>query len=45
MLVIAGGTERTTDEYRALLWSAGFELLAIVSTGSEVFILEATPAP
>lgn len=44
MLAIAGGTERTTDEYRALLSSAGFELVAIVSTGSEVFILEATPA-
>lgn len=45
MLVIAGGTERTTDEYRALLRSAGFELLAIVSTGSEVFVLEAAPGP
>ena len=44
MLVMAGGQERTTDEYRSLLTAAGFDLTRTVTTGSEVFIIEAAPA-
>ena len=44
MLVMAGGQERTTDEYRFLLATAGFDLTRTVTTGSDVFVLEAAPA-
>jgi hypothetical protein len=44
MLVMAGGQERTTEEYRSVLAAAGFDLTRTMSTGSEVFIIEATPA-
>ncbi|MEU4287879.1 methyltransferase [Kribbella sp. NPDC026596] len=44
MLVVAGGQERTTDEYRSLLAAAGFDLIRTVPTGSDVFVLEAAPA-
>ncbi|MEJ1109500.1 MULTISPECIES: methyltransferase [unclassified Kribbella] len=44
MLVVAGGQERTTDEYRALLSEAGFDLMRAVPTASNFFILEARPA-
>ncbi|MFC5266854.1 methyltransferase [Kribbella qitaiheensis] len=44
MLVVAGGQERTTDEYRSLLAAAGFDLIGTVPTGSDVFVLEAAPA-
>jgi hypothetical protein len=44
MLVVAGGQERTTDEYRSLLAAAGFDLTRTVTTGSDVFIIEAAPA-
>ncbi|MFI7065182.1 methyltransferase [Kribbella sp. NPDC050124] len=45
MLVMAGGQERTTDEYRSLLATAGFDLTSTAATGSDVFILEAALAP
>jgi hypothetical protein len=44
MLVMAGGQERTTDEYRSLLATAGFDLTSTVTTESDVFMLEAAPA-
>lgn len=44
MLVLAGGRERTVEEYRALFEAAGFALSRTVPTGSELSILEATPA-
>jgi hypothetical protein len=44
MLVMAGGRERTTDEYRSLLEVGGFDLARTVTTGSDVFIIEAVPA-
>ena len=43
MLVMAGGQERTTDEYSSLLAAAGFDLTRTVPTGSEVFMIEAVP--
>ena len=43
MLVVAGGMERTTDDYRTLLVAAGIDLVRTVPTGSEFFIIEATP--
>jgi hypothetical protein len=44
MLVMAGGQERTTDEYRSLLAAAGFDHARTVTTGSDWFIIEAVPA-
>jgi hypothetical protein len=44
MLVMAGGQERTTDEYRSLLAAAGFDLTRTVPTGGDVFVIEAAPA-
>ena len=44
MLIMAGGQERTTDEYHALLTAAGFDLTRTVSTGSDAFLIEAVPA-
>lgn len=43
MLVAPGGQERTIDEYRALLAHAGFRLDTTTPTGTDVFVLEATP--
>jgi hypothetical protein len=43
MLVVAGGQERTTDEYRSLLSAADFELTRTVPTASNFFVLEARP--
>ena len=43
MLVMAGGQERTTDEYHSLLAAAGFDLTRTVPTGSDVFMIEAVP--
>jgi len=37
------GKERTEVEHRVLLASAGFELVRVISTDSDVAILEATP--
>jgi hypothetical protein len=43
MLVIVKGIERTADEYRKLLKSAGFELTRIVDLPVAINIIEATP--
>ncbi len=40
MLLIPGGKERTEEEYRELFNQAGFELIQVVPTGSEVSIIE-----
>jgi hypothetical protein len=44
MLVLAGGKERTEDEFCALLRSGGFELKRIVPTACPLSIMEAVPA-
>jgi len=44
MLLLAGGCERTEEEYRALLAAAGFELTRIVPTATPQCIIEATPS-
>jgi hypothetical protein len=44
MLVSPGGAERTAEEYRELLASAGFELTRIVPTKSPFSIVEAVKA-
>jgi hypothetical protein len=41
MLVGPGGQERTADEYRTLLESAGFRLARVIPTNSAVSIVEA----
>jgi hypothetical protein len=43
MLAYAGGRERTVDEYRELLASAGFRLQHVIPTSSTVSIIEALP--
>ena len=43
MLVMPGGMERTEQEYRELLGSAGFKLLRSVPTRGPYFILESAP--
>ena len=44
MLLVAGGRERTADEYRALLAGAGFAVRRIVPTRSPASVIEAIPA-
>jgi hypothetical protein len=44
MLVMTGGRERTTDEYRALLAAADLDLVATVPTAGPAFVLEAAPS-
>jgi len=44
MLVMAGGQERTTEQYRSLLAAAGFDLVRTVPSGTSVSIIEAAPA-
>lgn len=44
MLVLPGGMERTEDEYRQLLETAGFRLVRIVPTRTWVSVIEAEPA-
>jgi hypothetical protein len=44
MLVMAGGQERTINEYRSLLAAAGFDHTSTVPTGGDAFIIEAVPA-
>jgi len=41
MLVVAGGQERTEEEYRSLLARAGFRLARVVPTASAVSVVEA----
>jgi hypothetical protein len=43
MLVMTGGRERTTDEYRALLDAADLDLVSTIPTAGPTFILEAAP--
>lgn len=44
MLVIAGGRERTEEEYGALFAAAGFRLARVIPTPSPLSIIEAVPA-
>jgi hypothetical protein len=44
MLVLTGGRERTTEEYRQLLASGGFRLNRVIPTAAELAIFEAVPA-
>lgn len=44
MMMIVGGRERTLDEYRKLLESAGLRLSKAIPTSCEVSLLEAEPA-
>jgi len=43
MLVLTGGRERSTDEYRKLLASAGFRLNKVFPTASQFAVIEAFP--
>ncbi|WP_371404548.1 acetylserotonin O-methyltransferase [Kribbella sp. NBC_00662] len=43
MLIMTGGRERSTDDYRALLAAAELELTDIVATAGLSFVIEATP--
>ena len=43
MLVLLGARERTAEEYRALLDSAGFELAGVIPTRAGLGIVEALP--
>lgn len=42
-LLMAGGRERTAEQYRKLLEAAGFELTAVVETQSSLSIIESKP--
>jgi hypothetical protein len=44
MLVTVGGQERTEPEYAAILRAAGLELTKVVSTGSDLSLIEAKKA-
>ena len=44
MLVLTGGRERTTEEYRQLLASGRFRLNRVIPTAAELAIFEAVPA-
>jgi hypothetical protein len=44
MLLVAGGRERTANEYETLLNEAGFALMRIVPTSSPASVIEAIPA-
>ena len=41
MLVVPGGEERTSSEYRELLGKAGFRMNRVVPTASAVSVVEA----
>jgi SAM-dependent methyltransferase len=43
MLVVTGGKERTEEEFRSLLESAGFALARVIPIGQEMYVLEAFP--
>ena len=43
MLLVAGGRERTAEQYRALLAQAGFRLTAVVETAAPISVVEAIP--
>jgi len=44
MLVLTGGKEHPTEEYRGLLAKRGFQLNKVVPTEAEFIIIEAIPA-
>lgn len=44
MMVMLGGRERTLEEFRALLESAGFQLTRVIPTESPFQLIEAIPA-
>ncbi|GAY18526.1 methyltransferase [Mycobacterium sp. shizuoka-1] len=44
MLVVAGGRERTAEQYRSLLAEAGFRMAAVVPTAAPISVVEAVPA-
>lgn len=44
MLTLVGGLQRTREEYDALLSRAGFELVRVHQTRSDVSIMEASAA-
>lgn len=44
MLVVAGGRERTAEQYRALLAKAGFRMTGVVQTAAPISVVEAVPA-
>jgi hypothetical protein len=43
MLVMLGGLERTTSEYRDILRAAGFDLIRVIPTDAPVSVLESAP--
>lgn len=45
MMVVTGGQERTESEYRKLLDACGFAWRRVVSTASELSVIEATASP
>ena len=44
MLVVLGSQERTEQEYRALLYAAGFDLTRVVPTRSAMSLIEGVPS-
>jgi hypothetical protein len=44
MLILAGGQERTADEFAALYEAAGFRLTRIIPTRSELSLIEGIPS-
>jgi hypothetical protein len=45
MMTITGGKERTVEEHRALLASAGFQLNRAIPVSPDITIIEALPSP
>jgi hypothetical protein len=45
MMTITGGKERTVEEHRALLASAGFQLNTTIPVSPDITIIEALPSP
>lgn len=43
MLVVAGGRERTAEQYRSLLARAGFRMTGVVETAAPISVVEAVP--
>jgi hypothetical protein len=43
MLLVAGGRERTAEQYRALLAEAGFAVARIVATRTPASVIAAIP--
>ena len=45
MMTITGGKERTVEQHRALLASAGFQLNTTMPVSPDITIIEALPSP